>query len=95
MKRQKSGLKRTGNFWKWIFKEKTMTEKPALHSHTITNKFLLFIGVRECFAFAKPHKQTLQPKLGKECVCPSAPSKRPTKQRTKKNIEAITACIWQ
>src|SRR5690554_3936933 len=37
---------------------------PTLHSHTITHVLFIFEGVRECFAFAKPHKPTLQPKLG-------------------------------
>src|SRR5690606_33970566 len=38
--------------------------KPTIHSHTITHNLIVFNGVRECFAFAKPHKPTLQPKLG-------------------------------
>jgi hypothetical protein len=42
---------------------------------------------------AKPHQPTLKPKLGKECVCPTARPKRPTNQRTKKNTEAITSPI--
>ena len=38
---------------------------------------------------AKPQEPTLQPKLGKECVCPTAPQ---TDQRaTEKNNEGITA----
>ena len=37
---------------------------PTLQSHTITHVLFIFEGVRECFAFAKPH----QPKLVKECV---------------------------
>ena len=39
------------------------------HSLTITHVLFIFEGVRECFAFAKPLKPTLKPKLGKECVC--------------------------
>jgi hypothetical protein len=39
---------------------------------------------------AKPHKPSLKPKLGKECVCPTARQKQPTTKRTKKNTEAIT-----
>jgi len=42
---------------------------PTLYSHTITHNLIVFNGVRECFAFAKPHKQTLQPKLdGSVCL---------------------------
>jgi hypothetical protein len=48
---------------------------PTLHSHT------------HCHAT----QPTLQPKLGKECVCPTAPQ---TDQRvTEKNNEGITACM--
>ena len=61
-----------------------------LYSHTITHDLFIFEGIRECFAFAKPHQPTLKPKLGKECVCPTAPQNRPTTKRTKKNTEAIT-----
>jgi len=39
-------------------------EMPTLHSHTITHYLFVFIGVRECFAFAKSHKPTHRPKLG-------------------------------
>lgn len=42
-----------------------MKSSPTLHSHHIT----------------KPQKPTLKPKLGKECVCPYARTKRPTKQK--------------
>ena len=45
---------------------------PTLHSHTITNEFLIFSGVRECFAFAKSHQPTRKPKLGGS-VCLSQP----------------------
>src|SRR5690606_29607913 len=40
-----------------------------------------------------PTSQTLNPKLVKECVCPTARPKRPTNQRTKKNTEPITG-VW-
>jgi len=49
-----------------------MKNKPTLHSHTITHVLFIFEGVRECFAFAKSHQPTRKPKLGKECVCPTA-----------------------
>ena len=51
---------------------------PTLHSHT------------HCQAAAA----NANPKLGKECVCPTARPKRMTSKRTKKNTEAITA-VWQ
>src|SRR5690606_14120572 len=70
-----------------------MIVTPTLHSHTITHNLIVFNGVRECFAFAKSHQPTHNPKLGKECVCPTARPKRPTNQRTKKNTEAITSPI--
>src|SRR5690606_11036522 len=31
---------------------------PTLNSHTITHNLIVFNGVRECFAFAKPLKPT-------------------------------------
>lgn len=43
-------------------------KKPSLHSHTITHDLFIFEGVRECFAFAKPHEPTLKPKPAKECI---------------------------
>ena len=36
---------------------------PTLHSHTITHSLFIFNGVRECFAFAKPHKPFSCPKI--------------------------------
>jgi len=63
------------------------------HSHTITHSLFIFKGVRECFAFAKPLKPKLKPKLGKECFCPNPRPKRPTNKRTKKNNEGTTSPI--
>ena len=37
---------------------------PTLNSLTNTHNLIVFNGVRECFAFAKPHKPTLKPMLG-------------------------------
>jgi len=34
------------------------------NNHTITHNLIVFNGVRECFAFAKPLKPSLKPKLG-------------------------------
>jgi len=48
---------------------------PMLTSHTITHNLIVFNGVHECFAFAKPLKPTHKPKLGKECVFPHARTK--------------------
>src|SRR5690606_8463093 len=37
--------------------------------------------------------QRYNPSLAAACVCPTAPPKRPTNQRTKKNTEPITAVL--
>ncbi|MFN4076226.1 MAG: hypothetical protein ACK4HC_10060 [Cloacibacterium sp.] len=44
---------------------------PTLNSHTFTHNLIVFNGVRECFAFAKPHKPKLQPKLGGNVCLPN------------------------
>ena len=58
-------------------------KKPNLHSHTITHGLSIFNGVRECFAFAKPDKPTLKPKLGGS-VCLSKRTKTTDKQADEK-----------
>ena len=73
--------------------ESNRNQIASAHIHTITHVLFIFEGVRECFAFAKPQKPTLQPKLGKECVCSNARPKRPTNKRTKKNNEGTTSPI--
>src|SRR5690606_27587019 len=55
--------------------------KPTLHSHTITHNLIVFNGVRECFAFAKPHQPTLKPKLGGS-VCLFQRTPKPTEKPT-------------
>ena len=42
-----------------------------LYSHTITHDLFIFEGVRECFAFAKPHKPTEKLKFAKELAKPA------------------------
>lgn len=61
------------------------------NSHTITHSLSILMVFVNPKRFAKPHQPTLQPKLGKECVCPTAPQTE--KQTTEKNNEVITSPI--
>jgi hypothetical protein len=62
----------------------------CLYSNSIRNWDEAFIEEFKATHIAKSLKPTLKPKLGKECVCPTARPKRQRTKRTKKNTEAIT-----
>ena len=58
---------------------------PAHYSHTITHNLIVFNGVRECFAFAKPLKPAAQSKACQR-VCLS--------QRTDEKEKSTKAQQW-